>query len=214
MVELASSLINFIKKQHIFERNKKPLLLKSISLIDYIFHGSYRKIANKLSIFFEPISKSSIYRYVKKFQSKVRIAIAAKEREMIAIDETCVKVNGSKCFLWAAVDVFSKELIAWDVSKGRSSLDAKMFLYKIKAKCKGELPIVIVDKGPWYPESLSRVGFDYWHYTFNIRNSIERFFEYVKDRTRVFDNNINCSDGITTVMQFMKMFAYWYVNWR
>lgn len=75
MVKLAFSLINFIKRKNIFIRNKKPILLKAISLIDYIFHGSLRKIAKKLSMFFEPITKSSVHRYVKKFQSKVRIAI-------------------------------------------------------------------------------------------------------------------------------------------
>lgn len=99
MTELAKSLLSFVKKQNIFIRNKKPILLKSISLIDHIFHGSYRKIANKLSIFFEPLTKSAIWYYVKKFQSKVRIAISAKERSMIAINETVVKINGSKCYL-------------------------------------------------------------------------------------------------------------------
>jgi len=212
MVELALSLINFIDKQHIFVRNKKSKLVKSISLIDYIVHGSLRKIANKLSAFFEPISKSAIHRYVKKFQSKVRIAVSPKERDMIAVDETCVKKNGCKIYLWAAVDVFSKELIAWDVSPGRSSLDAMMFLYKVKGKCKGPLPIVVVDRGPWYPEALSRVGFDYWHHTFSIRNAIERFFRYVKERTRVFYNNIN--GDIRNIELFMRMFAFWYQELR
>ena len=131
---------------------------------------------------------------------------------MVAVDETVIKLNGSKCFLWAAVDVFSKELIAWDVSRGRSGLDALLFLYKVKARCKGKLPIVIVDRGLWYPESLSRVGFDRWHYTFSIRNGVERFFRYVKERTRVFYNNI--SGSIRNIELFMKMFAYWYSERR
>jgi transposase-like protein len=199
MTKLAISLINFVKRQNIFIRNKKPLLLKAISLIDYIFHGSLRKIAKKLSLFFEPISKSSIHRYVKKFQSKVRIG-------MIAIDETCIKLNGQKCFLWAAVDIFTKELIAWDVSRGRSSLDALLFLYK------GKLPIVLSDSAPWYKEALSRLGFDQWIYAFNLRNAIERFFRYIKERTKIFYNNIN--GEIRNVELFMKMFAFWYKELR
>lgn len=212
MVELALSLINFVNRQNIFVRNKKSILTKSLSLIDYIFHGSLRKIAKKLSTFMEPISKSAIHRYVKKFQAKVRVAIEPKERDMIDVDETCIKKNGSKCFIWAAVDVFTKELIAWDVSRGRSTLDTMMFLYKVKARCKGQLPIVVVDRGPWYPEALSRIGFDYWHHTFSIRNAIERFFRYVKERTKIFYNNIN--GDIKNIELFMKMFAYWYRELR
>jgi transposase-like protein len=126
--------------------------LKAISLIDYIFHGSLRKIAKKLSLFFKPISKSAIHRYAKKFQSKVRMGIEPKERNMIAIDETCIKLNGQKCFLWAAVDINTKELTAWGVSRGRSSLDALLSLYK------GKLPLVLTDNTPWYKEALSRLG--------------------------------------------------------
>lgn len=215
MTEIALSLISFINKQNIFQRNKKPLFVKAVSLIDYIFHRSYRKVARKLSAFYVPITKSSIQRYVKKFQSRVRVSIQPKERTMIAVDETVVKINGKRCFIWAAVDIFSKELIAFDVSRGRSSLDSLVFLARVKARCKGELPIVLVDKGPWYPESLSRLGFDYMHYTFSIRNAVERFFGLVKDRTRLFYNNINnCNDGTTTLIEFMRMFAYWYKELR
>lgn len=212
MVKLAISLIKFVNRQNIFIRNKKPLLLKSISLIDYIFHGSLRKIAKKLSIFFEPISKSAIHRYVKKFQSKVRVSIEEKERTLIAVDETCIKLNDSKCYLWAAVDINTKELIAWDISRGRSSLDAMIFLCKVKARCKGKLPIVLSDSAPWYKETLSRLGFDQWTYSFNLRNCVERFFRYVKERTRIFYNNIN--GNINNIELFMKMFAFWYRELR
>jgi transposase-like protein len=212
MTKLAVSLIYFVKRQNIFIKNKKPLLLKAISLIDYIFHGSLRRIAKKLSLFFELISKSAIHRYVKKFQSKVRISIEAKERSMIAIDETCIKLNGRKCYLWEAVDIFTKELIALDVSRGRSSLDALLFLYKVKARCKGKLPIVLSDSAPWYKEALSRLGFNQWIYAFSLRNAIERFFRYVKERTKIFYNNIN--DEIRNIELFMKMFAFWYKELR
>jgi transposase-like protein len=37
-----------------------------------------------------------------------------------------------------------------DVSLGRSELDAYLFLSKVKSKCKGKLPEIITDRGPWY----------------------------------------------------------------
>jgi transposase-like protein len=47
-----------------------------------------------------------------------------------------------KCFVWAAIDIETKELVAFDASARRSSLDAYIFLSKVKAKCKEKLPII------------------------------------------------------------------------
>jgi transposase-like protein len=52
-------------------------------------------------------------------------------------------------------------------------------------------PLVIVDRGPWYRWALERLGLKYQHQRFGIRNAVERFFEYLKQRTRRFHNNIN-----------------------
>lgn len=112
--------------------------------------------------------------------------------------------------MWSAVDLETNELVAFDVSAGRSSLDAMMFLYKIKDECKGKLPILVADKGPWYIATINRLGFAYMHNTFSIRNPIEQFFKLVKDRTRTFYNNLNTDNGVRHLMLFMRMFAFWY----
>jgi transposase-like protein len=38
-------------------------------------------------------------------------------------------------------------------------LDAYFFLAKVKAKCRGKIPDIIVDKGSWYVDALARIGF-------------------------------------------------------
>lgn len=200
---------------NIFIRNKKPLLLKIQSVVDYTLGLSYRKIANKLRFLYDvSVAISSINGWVKNFSSKIRIATERKGRNQIAIDETIVKSRDKRLYLWSAVDLENGELVAFDVSVGRSELDAIMFLYKIKNKCRGKLPILVADKGPWYRETINRVGFDYMHNTFSIRNPIEQFFKLVKDRTRVFYNNLNTDNGIKHLMLFMKMFAFYYINIR
>ena len=42
-----------------------------------------------------------------------------------------------------------------------------------------------------YPWALRRLGLNYVHETFSNRNSIERWFRELKDRTKRFYNNIN-----------------------
>jgi transposase-like protein len=49
----------------------------------------------------------------------------------------------------------------------------------------------LVDRGPWYRWALERLGLKYQYQTFGLRNAVERFFGYIKQRTRRFYNNIN-----------------------
>jgi len=160
-----------------------------------------------MSFVFEPISKSGIHKMVNRFIREINVGVDRKERTQIAVDETVVKIQGHLCFVWAAVDIHTKELIAVDVSAGRSELDCRFFLAKIKSKCVGKLPIIITDRGPWY-NCVQDTGFDHWYNTFSIRNSVERFFRYLKERTRVFCNNINGTFRCLTI--FVKLFSFLY----
>jgi transposase-like protein len=48
---------------------------------------------------------------------------------------------------------------------------------------------MIVDRGPWYRWALERLGLKYVYQ--RLWNAVERFFGYIKQRTRRFCNNIN-----------------------
>jgi len=52
-------------------------------------------------------------------------------------------------------------------------------------------PLVIVDKSPWYRWALDRLGLKYQYQRFGVRNVVERFFGYLKQRIEKFYNNIN-----------------------
>jgi transposase-like protein len=80
----------------VFKRNKKDKYLKALSILLYIFHGSFRKVSKELSILFEPISKSAIHKLVKKFLEIIKISIKPKKRKRIVIDETVNKVKRKK----------------------------------------------------------------------------------------------------------------------
>jgi transposase-like protein len=86
--------------------------------------------------------------------------------------------------------VDSKELLVLEASYGRSSLNALAFLKKALRMCTDK-PLVIVDRGPWYRWALERLGLKYRYQRFGLRNTVERFSGYLKQRTRRFYNNIN-----------------------
>ena len=52
-------------------------------------------------------------------------------------------------------------------------------------------PLIIVDRGPWYRWALDRLGLEYRYERFSLRNTVERSFRYLKERTGRFYNNIN-----------------------
>jgi transposase-like protein len=59
-----------------------------LAVLLYIFHGGFRKVSKKLTLSFQSISKSAIHRLVKNFLERFSLAVEAKERNLIAVDET------------------------------------------------------------------------------------------------------------------------------
>jgi transposase-like protein len=69
-------------------------------------------------------------------------------------------------------------------------LIAMKFLMIVLDRCISK-PLIIVDRSPWYRWALERLGLRYRYLRFGLRNRVERFFGYLKQRTRRFYNNIN-----------------------
>jgi transposase-like protein len=102
-------------------------------------------------------------------------------RYYVAVDETVVKMHGLRAYVCSAVDVDSGEILAIYASRGRNMLIAMKFLRMVMDRCINK-PLVIVDRGPWYRWALERLGLKYQYQTFGIRNAVERFFGYIKQR--------------------------------
>ena len=114
--------------------------------------------------------------------------------------------------MWSAVDVDSKELLVLEASYGRSSLNALAFLKKALRMCINK-PLVLVDRGPWYRWALERLGLEYMHEKFGMRNRIEKFFRYLNEGTIVFHHKMsarNYIQGITNIKLFLNLFILYY----
>jgi transposase-like protein len=176
-----------------------------------MFHGSCGRVSKVLSMGLEPISKSAVH-YLAKRVSEIRVAREPRYRRCIAVDETKLRVKKSYVYVWSAVDVDSRELLALEASYGRSSLNALSFLKKALRMCTNK-PLVIVDRGPWYRWAFERLGLEYRHERFGMRNRVERFFRYLKERTAVFHHKMSARDhiqGINNLKLFLSLFALYY----
>jgi putative transposase len=176
-----------------------------------MYHGSCRKVSKVLSLALEPISKSAVH-YLARMVSSVKVAKEPRYRRCIAVDETKLSVKGVHVYVWSAVDVDSRELLALEASYGRSSLNALSFLRKALRMCTNK-PLVIVDRGPWYRWALERLGLEYRHERFGMRNRVERFFRHLKERTAVFHHKMSARDhiqGINNLKLFLSLFTLYY----
>jgi transposase-like protein len=133
-------------------------------------------------------SRESVRRWFHRFSRL--FSVGRRFRNTIAVDETVVKMHGLRAYVWSAVDVDSGEILAVYASRSRNMLIALKFLRIVLGRCLNK-PLIVVDRGPWYRWTLERLGLKYQHQRFGLRNSVERFFGHLKQRTRRFHNNIN-----------------------
>ncbi|RLI52714.1 MAG: IS6 family transposase, partial [Candidatus Thorarchaeota archaeon] len=106
-------------------------------------------------------------------------------RRVITINESKIKIEGQWRYLWAAIDVDTWEVLAVWITRGRSGLEARMFIREVLRKCRGR-PRVLVDGGPWYRWALDSLGLVWEHVTFGERNPVEQWFGVLKQRIKRF----------------------------
>ncbi|MCL7383690.1 MAG: DDE-type integrase/transposase/recombinase [Thaumarchaeota archaeon] len=111
-------------------------------------------------------------------------------KNTVAVNETVVKPHSLRVYVWSAVDIGSEEILAIYASWCRNMIIALKFLRIVLDRCINK-PLIIVDRGPWYRWALERLGLKYKYQRFGLRNAVERFFGYLKQRTKRFYNNIN-----------------------
>jgi putative transposase len=170
----------------LFRFNRYSLVEKAYSVLFHVVGLSLRDVSDRYCL--TNASRESVRRWFHRF-SKI-FSVGKKFRNTIAVDETVVKMHGLRAYVWSAVDVDSGEILAVYASRGRNILIALKFLRIVLGRCLNK-PLIVVDRGPWYRWALERLGLKYQYQTFGIRNAVERFFGYLKQRTRRFYNNIN-----------------------
>ena len=95
------------------------------------------------------------------------------------------------------------------VTKGRASIEAYSFIRHVLRKC-DNIPKILIDKGPWYRPALQRLGLDYEHVTFGLRNPIEQWFGLLKHRIKRFNRNWPNNADINVVQEWIDAFVSLY----
>ena len=204
-------LVKEIKDKKIFKRNKKDVKFKILTGLLYFFGLSLRKTSKFISIF-EKMSHESVRICYHRIKEVIR-SPERKRRELIAIDETKIKLENKQIFVWSARDAETGECLFIWASESRGSFEAYVFLREVLKYCENK-PEFVVDRGFWYLWAFKRLGLEYRHETFGDRNTIESFFSSLKERTKRFWNRFPFNSSFISVQSWLESFAAFYNYWR
>jgi DDE domain len=125
-------LLRAVHDAHIFKRNKIPPETKVLACLLYMAGLSYRAMTLQTGII--PACYRSVHYWVQQLKG-IGSRVQVKERRFVAIDETKQKINGRQLFVWSAIDVETKELLAMWASYQRSSFAALVFVKTVLGTC-------------------------------------------------------------------------------
>ena len=171
-------MIEKAREQEVFSRKDTPTRRRVLAAFLYHAGLSYRKI--------EPFVGRS-YEAVRQWFHRLKHLFEpdCQERDEVAVNETNIEIDGKEVYVWAAVDCETLEVLAVEVSPGRSSLDALLFLEDVLERCRGR-PLMRADRGPWYDWPLEMLDCEFERETWGNRSLIEAWFDLFTYRTRRF----------------------------
>jgi len=150
---------DLIEELNLFERERTPKEIRILGIATYIQTSSTRRTARILSEF-HPVSHTAIWKWIKKLEEKLPISTEKKKRNLIAIDETVVKANKKRYFVYSAVDVERNELILMRVYPTRNWLVTRSFIKEVLKYCENE-PKFFIDKAPWLIDALKSLNLEF-----------------------------------------------------
>ncbi len=93
----------------------------------------------------------------KRFEQKLPVSTEKKQRNPIALDETVVKANKKRYYVYSAVDVERNELILMRVYTTRNWLVTGSFVREVLNYCENG-PRFVIDKAPWLKRALESLN--------------------------------------------------------
>jgi len=153
------------------------------------FQGlSFRAVAACLE---DLVSRShvSVWNWVQRFSCLNRFFTVRRVR-CFMVDETWVKIGSQEAWLWLAFEPYGKFFLGFHLSRTRNILAAQLFLQSLIDRY-GRCP-VHSDGASWYPDACRSLGLEHHVYDTVRGNLMERFVQYVKDRTEGFDDYFPC----------------------
>ena len=135
-------IIEQAREDEIFFREDTPLSRRVLAGFMYHAGLSFRRIEPFVDVYHAAVH--DWYRRLKHLFEPDR-----DRRQTVAVNGTKIDIEDEEVYVWATVDVDTFEVLHFEVSPGRSSLDVLPFLKEVLKYCRGQ-PTVLADRGEWY----------------------------------------------------------------
>ena len=172
------------------KRNRTPSYDIGRALYLYFLGLSTRGVA-KAMFFLHEVKRSrvSIWKWIQKWHPR-KISSERKRIEEYIVDETIIKAGSELVWLWVAIELENRQILALSISNERNMLIAERFLSGL-VKIHGKHP-VSTDGGTWYPTACRFLKLKHHLHSSLEKSLIERTMQYIKDRTECFDDYFPC----------------------
>jgi putative transposase len=127
----------------------------------------------------------------------------------IAVDETVIRINDQRRWLYAAVDPQTNDLLHVRLFQARSTERTMLFLRELREKQPIEQATFLLDEAPHLRSALDRLGLRFQVTRHGNRNSVERVFRDVKRRTSSFSNAFS-HVSLGTAESWLQAFVVWW----
>jgi putative transposase len=111
--------------------------------------------------------------------------------KLLLIDDTRVEVGGMEMVLFVASEPILRRIAYMRFLEAANIFTASTFMKKVKALYRSRME-ALTDGAQYYRTACEFLNLDHDVYGLKARNLMERIIQYVKDRTRDFDDHIPC----------------------
>lgn len=176
------------------EREETPRELMKLGIHLHVAGLSLSDTISILDKFGVKRSRTTVHNWVQKAGLQ---PTDGKNPDHVAVDETVIRINDQRYWLYAAVDPQSKKYHHVRLFSSRTQALSEIFLSELRDKHQVDNAIFLVDGAPWLHAALRRHGLRFQHETHGNRNAAERLFKELKRRTYQFTNHFRNADSAT-----------------
>ena len=188
------------------EREATPRLLMKLSIQLHLAGLSLSNTKQRLETLGVERSRTAIHNWVQKADLQ---PTSDGTPNQIAVDETMIRINDERHWLYAAVDPNTNEFLHVRLFQTRTTQLAVLFLRELSEKQQAEQVPFLVDQAHHLKAALARLGLRFQVVHHGNRNAVERVFREVKRRTSSFSNTFSNVEP-STAESWLQAFAVWW----
>jgi len=186
------------------EREATPKLLMKLGIQLHLAGLSLSNTISILEIFGVHRARSTVHNWVHKADLQPE---SGRNPDHVAVDETVIRLNDERYWLYAAVDPETNELLYTALEPTTNKGIAHGFFAELREKHDVNDAVFLIDGSHSLKDACRRHSLDFRYERHGNRNSVERVFREIKRRTTSFSNCFSNAEA-DTADNWLRSFAF------